>query len=79
MSHFIEGYAELKMQPLATPMGTDWYADETVLVAGVIFEKDLSSLFPYLNGVLQKERLDHEGRIQEIARMGFITPAPTVT
>lgn len=54
MSHFIEGYAELKMQPLATPMGTDWYADETVLVAGVIFEKDLSSLFPYLNGVLQK-------------------------
>jgi hypothetical protein len=54
MSQFIEGYVELKMQPLVTPMGTDWYADETVLVAGVMFEKDLSSLFPYLNGVLQK-------------------------
>ena len=54
MSNFIERYTELRMQPLATPMGKDWYADETVLVAGVIFDRDISSLFPFLNGVIKK-------------------------
>jgi DNA-binding CsgD family transcriptional regulator/ArsR family metal-binding transcriptional regulator len=42
------------MQPLVTPSGKDWYADETILVAGVLFERDVSSLFPYLNAELNR-------------------------
>ena len=49
MEKFIQYYSDLKMQPLATPCGKDWYADETILVAGVLFKQDVSSLFPYLN------------------------------
>ncbi len=54
MANFIERYIELQMQPMATPLGKDWYTDETVLVAGVIFDKDISAVFPYLNGVLKR-------------------------
>ncbi len=54
MANLIEHLTELNIQPLATPMGKDWYADETVLVAGLIFDKDISSIFPYLNRVLNK-------------------------
>lgn len=54
MSQFISWYSDLKMQPLATPIGKDWYADETILVAGIKFEKDLSPIFPYLNAVISR-------------------------
>ncbi len=54
MTNLIERLTELNLQPLATPMGTDWYTDETVLVAGLIFDKEISSIFPYLNRVLDK-------------------------
>ena len=54
MSQFIQWYSELKMQPMATPLGKDWYSDETSLVAGAMFEKDLAPVFPYLNAVLKK-------------------------
>ncbi len=54
MANLIEYLAELNLQPLATPMGKDWYADETVLVAGIKFDKEISSIFPYLNRVLDK-------------------------
>lgn len=52
MSKFIQWYSDIKMQPLATPCGKDWYTDDTILVAGVRFDKDLSSIFPFLNAVL---------------------------
>lgn len=42
------------MQPLATPSGKNWHADETILVAGVLFDKDVSGLFPYLNAELDR-------------------------
>jgi len=54
MTNLIGHLTELNLQPMATPMGKDWYADETVLVAGLIFDKDISSIFPYLNRVLNK-------------------------
>lgn len=54
MADFIEPISELILHPLATPMGTDWYTDETVLVAGLMFPHDISSIFPYLNRVLNK-------------------------
>jgi len=49
MAKFVRWHSDIKMQPLATPSGKDWYTDETTLVAGVLFEQDVSSLFPYLN------------------------------
>jgi len=54
MANLIEHHIELNLQPLATPMGKDWYADETVLVAGLTFENDIASIFPYLNRELGK-------------------------
>lgn len=42
------------MQLLATPSGRNWQADETIWVAGVLFEKDVSVLFPYLNAELER-------------------------
>jgi DNA-binding CsgD family transcriptional regulator/ArsR family metal-binding transcriptional regulator len=54
MAPFIQRRPQISMQPLVTPQGKDWFADETVLVAGVMFKKDIASIFPYLNGVLNK-------------------------
>jgi len=54
MAKLIQWYSDLRMQPLATPSGKHWYADESILVAGVLFERDVSSLFPYLNAELNR-------------------------
>ncbi len=54
MPQFIQWYSDLKLQTMVTPLGQDWYSDSSILVAGVMFERDVSSLFPYINAVTEK-------------------------
>ncbi len=54
MTDLIQWHSEVKLQPLVTPSGSRWHADETILVGGILLNKDISSLFPYINAVVQK-------------------------
>ncbi len=54
MAPFIQWYSDVQLQPLVTPAGNNWYADDTILVGGIQFDRTIAPLFPYLNALLEK-------------------------
>ena len=51
---FIVWHSEVKLTPMVTPSGHNWNKDENNLVGGLLFDRDMSSLFPYINAVVDR-------------------------